>query len=261
VRYFAGDDGMATLLADLPAEDALAIYRVIDQAAHASCAEEQSLNNVRDAVGDDLIQQAVPDRTPGGQTMDQRRADAFTDLVLGPVLGQEHPTLMLSTVAATSARVIVDAETLAGVQSKPGELVGYGAITAEHVRELVDGDARWRRLLTDPVGGLLEVSPQRYRPGRRLAEFVVDRDVTCRFPGVSTTVCLCRHRSRSHHAFPVRPHSGGELGVALSIPSPLEDALGVEGPPRRARQTYLDDSQWTRFPHFSARLSIGCSTR
>jgi hypothetical protein len=183
VRYFVGDDGMATLLADLPAEDALAIYRVIDQAAHASCAEEHSLNNVRDALPEDLVQQVVPDRTPDGRTMDQRRADAFTDLVLGPILGQAQHVPMLSTVAATSARVIVDAETLAGMQDQPGELVGYGAITAEHARELVDAEARWRRLLTDPIGGLLEVSPQRYRPSRRLADFVVDRDVTCRFPG------------------------------------------------------------------------------
>ena len=54
------DDAMAELRAYLPAADATRVYRKIDQAAHAAA-------------------------TPAdGRTMDQRRADTLTDLILNP---------------------------------------------------------------------------------------------------------------------------------------------------------------------------------
>ena len=170
VRFFAGDDGMATLHAELSAEDALAIYRTIDDVAHASRAEA-------------LIQKAQPisEVTSDGRTMDQRRADAFTDILLGRRAADDKDSSSGSLVG--EVQVVVDAEVLAGVSDEPGELVGYGAITASHARDLARGDTRWRRLLTDPTGRVIDVNPNAYRPGREVSRLVRARDVVCRFPG------------------------------------------------------------------------------
>jgi len=179
VRFFAGDDGMATLHAELTAEDALAIYHTINDVAHTSRAEA-------------LLQDAprtMDERTMDHRTMDERRADAFTDILLGRQSKLADGTSLASSEAwsrsspVTEVQVVVDAEVLAGVSDKPGELLGYGAITAAHARELAQGDSRWRRLLIDPAGQVVEVSPRTYRPGHELSRLVRARDVVCRFPG------------------------------------------------------------------------------
>ena len=163
VRLFAGDDGMATLQADLPAEDAARIYRTIDQIASASCANPTPTQTTNAAnAANEFPEQAdatitADGRTVDGRTMDQRRADAFTDLILAP--GHATPDQ-----AAASVHVVVDAATLAGVADHPAELAGYGPITAPHARDLIDHDSRWRRLLTDPTGHLLELTPTTTAP-------------------------------------------------------------------------------------------------
>src|SRR6266511_1424239 len=60
VVLYPMDDAMAELRAYLPAADATRVYRKVDQVAHAAA-----------GPGD-------------GRTMDQRRADALTDLILNP---------------------------------------------------------------------------------------------------------------------------------------------------------------------------------
>jgi hypothetical protein len=63
--------------------------------------------------------------------------------------------------------ISVDLTTYLGLTCKPGELAGYGPITAETARELSQ-DAQLRRLLTDPVEGVVvDVGRSRYRPSRR----------------------------------------------------------------------------------------------
>ena len=200
VRLLPGDDGMATLTADLAAEDAFAIYRRLDQLASQSKAEE-SLRG-RDEGNTDK------------PTMDARRADALTDVVLGRdvVLGstRSEPTTQRWT-RVTEAHVIVDAATLAGVSEDPAELAEYGPITAAHARRLCDRDSRWRRLLTDGVGTLLDVAPQTYRPTQSLARFVETRDMVCRFPG-------CR-RSAVARSVPGLRASGVELDHTIPFPA------------------------------------------
>ena len=90
------DDGMAELTAFLPAEQAVAVYQKVDDLARSS-------------------------RLPGDQRgADERRADAFVNLLLGRraagVTGQSGlRPLVHVTVAAT---------TLAGADNKPGMLAG-----------------------------------------------------------------------------------------------------------------------------------------
>jgi len=183
-----GCDGTADLKAvNLDAVDAVAAYQQLDRFA-------------RDAGADD------------DRTMDQRRADVLVDLLLGRV-----------TVGAAAAQVhvTVPASTLLGQDDRPGQLAGYGPITAEAARTLA-ADGTWRRILTDPLSGtVLDVGRTTYEPPAGLADQVRARDGTCRFPGcrqpahrcdldhgtpypkgptsAGNLCCLCRHHHRAKH--------------------------------------------------------------
>lgn len=79
-------------------------------------------------------------------------------------------------------RVTVPASALLGVDDAPGELDGFGPITAELAGRIAT-DATWQRLVTDPVTGVLtDYSTTSYRPGKVLRQAVVARDRTCSFP-------------------------------------------------------------------------------
>ena len=70
--------------------------------------------------------------------------------------------------------VTVSLATLLGVDQAPGELAGYGPITAQTARRLA-ATGTWRRLITDPAtdpatGTSLDVGKTRYRPPVDLAE-------------------------------------------------------------------------------------------
>jgi hypothetical protein len=154
------------LVLRLPAlRAAQAIYELVDRIA-------------RDA--------ATPDDE---RTTDQRRADAFFDLILNPT-GDVTPHY--------EVRVTVPVSTLLGLDELPAELAGYGPIPADIARDIA-ADARWRRLLTDPVDGtLLDYGRNTYRPPAGLDDHVRARDITCRFPG-------CRqpaHRCDLDHRIP-----------------------------------------------------------
>src|SRR6266545_4667484 len=68
VVLYPMDDAMAELRAYLPAADATRVYRKVDQVAHAAA-----------GPGD-------------GRTMDQRRADTLTDLILNPTANTTNTT-------------------------------------------------------------------------------------------------------------------------------------------------------------------------
>lgn len=185
-----GEDGTADLTAThLDAAEATAAYQRLDDYARAT-------------KGDDE------------RTMDQRRADAMVDLLLG----RPMPS---SSATATQVQVTIAASTLLGLDDQPGDLVGYGPITAEAARALA-ADGTWRRIVTDPLSGsVLDVGRTAYRPPAALADHVRTRDKTCRFPGcrqpahrcdldhgipypngptsASNLSCLCRHHHRLKH--------------------------------------------------------------
>ncbi len=143
-------DGMGLLEALLPAERVMEILGIIDTYAQ----------NTGGGPSDD-------------RTMDARRADALVDLLRYP--GRAH--------VSTQVRVTVSLTTLLGLDELPGELAGYGPITADVARALA-ADGTWRRLVTDPLSGaVVDYGTTRYAPPAELRERVVARDVTCRFPG------------------------------------------------------------------------------
>ena len=173
VECFPEKDGMATIVALLPASDAQTVMLAIDKFARANrdTAIDESLSlNMRDFRIDNL------------------RADALvalaSDYLCGTkVLGREHGR-------PTTLNLTMDLPTLLGFDQKPAILAGYGAIPASLGRELA-ADAKWRRFVTDPVSGnLLDFGRETYEPPQALVDFVLARDRTCRFPG-------CRQPSRT----------------------------------------------------------------
>jgi uncharacterized protein DUF222 len=169
------EDGMAKVYAVVPAEKAVAIAVRVDKIAR---------------------QAKAPDDP---RTMDQRRADVVCDLLLGK-----------PSNVRVSLQVTVPVSMVMGLDDQPGELAGYGSITADTARALA-GDATWRRLLTDQRGTLLEVGRRTYRPPAALRDFVQARDKTCVFPGCSVPA----HRADLDHttAFPAGPTEAANLGV------------------------------------------------
>ena len=84
-------------------------------------------------------------------------------------------------------RVTVAASTLLGLDDRPGELAGYGAIDAVTARALAAGGT-WRRIVTDPLSGaVLDVGRTRYRPPAALDEHVRIRDRHCAAPGCTVS--------------------------------------------------------------------------
>jgi uncharacterized protein DUF222 len=169
------DDGMAKVYAVVPADKAVAIALRVDKIAR---------------------QTKTPDDP---RTMDQRRADVVCDLLLGKPSNVQ-----------VQLQVTVPVSMLMRLDDQPGELAGYGPITADTARALA-GDATWRRLLTDQHGTLLDVGRRTYRPPAALRDFVQARDKTCVFPGCS----IPAHRADVDHtmAFPDGPTTAANLGV------------------------------------------------
>ncbi len=180
VELVLAPDAMARLIAYLPAADATAAFTAIDAlAGHAT------------TDGDD-------------RTVDQRRADAFTDLFTGVLDRQATPDgtpLPTRHGQRVAVQVTVAATTLLGLDDRPAMLASYGPIPAQVARELAQ-DGTWRRLLTDGTGQVSHVGTHTYRPGADLTRTVQARDVTCTFPGCRQPAARCEldHRTPYDHA-------------------------------------------------------------
>lgn len=175
-------DGMAGIWAVLPAEDATTIDGMLADAAVAAR-----------AAGDP-------------RTLDQLRADAFVDLLTRSPAGRAGGG---RSGAGVHVDVRVDLTTLLGLDDKPADLDGYGAITAARARALAEG-GRWRRIVTDPLSGaVLDVGRTRYRPPTALRDHVIARDRVCGRPGCTVPA----HRAELDHTVPFgtsQPTSGPE---------------------------------------------------
>jgi hypothetical protein len=142
------------------------------------------------------------------RTADQRRADAAVQLALNTLHGSNADELPREHGLRPSIQVTVALSTLLGLDEQPGELAGSGPIPASVARRIAaDETGTWRRLITDERGHLLDYGRTTYRPPKDLADHVIARDRTCRYP-------QCNRQARHcdlEHAIPWE--DGGETNA------------------------------------------------
>ena len=166
VTLYPEPNGMATIVALLPAADAQTVMLAIDKLARIAQANTDA----------PLLKVWQKEHR-----LDNLRADALTQLA-SAYLAESSNTNMNHRRPVT-VNLTIDLPTLLGFAENPGILAGYGAIPASVARELA-ADGKWRRFITDPITGvLLDYGRESYEPPQILVDFLMARDRTCRFPG------------------------------------------------------------------------------
>lgn len=182
-------DGMASMVAVLPAEDAIALDLALEGAARTARAggDRRTTDQLRaDAlagVGIAALRTGWLGPAPQEQPPDRAVAPDAQPPATGMAVGQ---------IGGKAARinVTVPISTLLG-GGLPGTLEGYGAVDPATARAVALGGT-WRRLVTDPANGtVLDLGRSRYRPPAGLADLVRARDRTCVRPGCTTAASAC----------------------------------------------------------------------
>lgn len=211
-RITPAPDGMAWLEAYLTAEDAAAVKATLDAGAAtlkrhddafeagvsgkgtagnpASSGGNPGTGSFADgagfAEGAGSSEGVAHRRTVGNRRADVLAALAWAALSTGWIGGCDCGSIGfgLSSVRGrpVSVNVTVPLSSLLGESEDPGDLAGFGPITAESARRLA-ADGTWRRIVTDPLSGaVLDVGRTRYAPPRDLADHVMARDQRCCWP-------------------------------------------------------------------------------
>ena len=196
-------DGMSTVVAILPAEDAQTVMKAIeafiikgssvfDLSTDARGTDARGTDargtdaSGTDAHGTDA--HGTDARGTDARSADMKRADALTALA-GFALAASSEDVALHRRPIT-VNVTIDLPTLLGLNENPGQLAGYGAIPASVARALAS-DGKWKRFITDPQSGaLLDYGRETYSPPQALIDFLIARDRTCRFPGCRRSAAL-----------------------------------------------------------------------
>ncbi|WP_343076526.1 HNH endonuclease signature motif containing protein [Jiangella mangrovi] len=230
VMVTPASDGMAHLEARLPAEDAAALNTALNAAAadlkRADAAAGGPVRSKDQRRADALAElgwaalTACADGATGTTAFGHPAATTPDHTGLADPTG--HAAAADSTTGSAapgtraskrrarpvSVHVTIPFGSLVGLTDEPGELDGYGPITAQVARTLAE-EGVWTWLKTDPgTGHLLDMGRTRYRPSKALADFITARDRTCRMPG-------CHRAARGGHIDHVKPfHQGGTTCAA-----------------------------------------------
>jgi hypothetical protein len=219
VSCYPNANGMATIVAFLPAADAQTIMLAIDRLAYkTNGVAKEKLRAFQEKSGYRMranAQAAYPtapqfDSAPCDSTlgntpnlnenmnadsnfnltdfsadlmdpMDAHRADAMTSIAA--LFLETNEDQVMNHGRPITVNLTIDLPTLLGLSENPGQLSGYGAIPATVARELA-ADGKWRKFITDPTtGNLLDFGRDSYLPPQALRDFLLARDRTCRFPG------------------------------------------------------------------------------
>lgn len=201
VSCYRESDGMSTIVAILPAEDAQLVMSAIESFVLLESKSENSTVGL--AEGATLESEIEIERD--GRSMDMKRADALTAIAAWVLAEKSSETRQHRR--PITINVTVDLPTLMGLAENPGQLAGYGAIPASLARSLA-AEGKWRRFITDPTtGALLDFGRESYEPPQALVDFLLARDRTCRFPG-------CRAPARSGDLDHAQSwESGGETSL------------------------------------------------
>lgn len=167
VRIFPEGDGMSTLIALLPAEDAQTVYLAINEAISG-------------------FQLTLAPGEADSRNVEMKRADALTAIAADYLtrINEESKDRGTRKRCAT-LNLTMDLPTLLGLAENPAQLSGHGPIPASIGRRLA-ADAKWRKFITDPLtGNLIDMGRESYSPSQPLIDYLNARDRICRFPGCS----------------------------------------------------------------------------
>jgi hypothetical protein len=165
VTCYSEADGMATVVAILPAEDAQTVMKSIEA-------------YIVKRDGEDAAEWSI-------LSADIKRADALTAIASQALVSIADDVLPHRRPITIS--VAIDLPTLLGLAENPGQLAGYGAIPASVARRLA-ADGNWQRFVSDPTtGNLLDFGREKYTPPQELVDYLLARDRVCRFPGCRRT--------------------------------------------------------------------------
>jgi hypothetical protein len=176
----ADPDGAAERAAEASKHSDIDLFGEANEMASLSCyGPAVTMTQVYDR----LDAQARAMRQAGDpRNLGQLRIQALRDAILGGDTSN-WPTVHTD--------VTVDLPTWLGLTNAPGELAGYGPITAETARAM-STDAQLRRLLTDPITGtVVDVGRRRYRPSKRQHDIVKAVDPVCAMPGCLRPAVQC----------------------------------------------------------------------
>ena len=182
VSCYRERDGMSTIVAILPAQDAQMVMSALEALLLQEAADFSATPPNVSSSGD------ARSKDGDARSKDMKRADALASIAAA--------SLALNAKTTTAHRrpitvnVTIDLPTLLGLSENPGQLAGYGAIPASVARALAS-DGKWRRFITDPLtGALLDYGRESYEPPQALVDFLLARDRTCRFPGCRRSAAL-----------------------------------------------------------------------
>jgi len=210
VRLFALDDGMARLIADLPAPLAHAIHDTLtargraildqpdeDSDGNADATEAAALTGADTLITGPARPTDVTCTTTttaaavkDSRTLAQVRADILTDLLLTAPPSTRATGAGVEAVTA-QIQVTIPALTLAGdPDGRPAILAGYGPIDPTIARRLAALAPGWDRVFTDPATGI-PIAVDRYRPSAEIRRYLAARDERCRTPGCTRPTHRC----------------------------------------------------------------------
>jgi hypothetical protein len=187
VTCYPEADGMATVVAILPAEDAQTVMKSIEAYILKRNQEEQAcLCDAVAGISKDCLHHTHEGAAEWSMlSADMKRADALTAIAsqtLASIADHVLPHRRPITIS-----VAIDLPTLLGLAENPGQLAGYGAIPASVARRLA-ADGNWQRVVSDPTtGNLLDFGREKYTPPQELVDYLLARDRVCRFPGCRRT--------------------------------------------------------------------------
>lgn len=228
VRVVDLEDGIARLLADLPAVLAYAIFdrltrmaEIEGEADRAAAVMAVGAEDPDAALGVSEVRRgerrangrpSPAGSSPGGdrpaelatgpgaeqRSRDELRADIFADLILTGVPTAHGVGDALASIRA-EVQITVPVLTAAGKSDEPALLTGYGPIDNGMARELAAGAPGWDRVMYHPHTGL-PMAVDRYRPSAELRRYLRARDERCRFPGCTRRPTRCDIDHTRDHA-------------------------------------------------------------
>jgi hypothetical protein len=195
------DDGMAELIATLPATLAHGIRDRLDRYARREIEARRDLDARREPALDTPDTRSATDTRSVGEI----RTDVFTDLLL---TGHATPEVSSGSIPEAEAivahvQVTVPVMTALGHDTTPAELTGHAPIDTATALRLAGTATGWDRVLTHPITGTV-LAVDRYRPTDHLKRVLRVRDEHCRFPGcrIPTRRCDIDHTIAREHDGP-----------------------------------------------------------